>query len=53
MSLQFDVKRGINKLIENPEDKEVAVQLLLDAIEMSEEDFEYENGETPGEYLFG
>lgn len=53
MSKQYDVKNGILKLIENPEDNEVAIQLLLDALEQDSDDFEYDNGETPEEYLFG
>jgi hypothetical protein len=53
MSKQYDVKRRILKLIENPEDKELAAELLLEAIDSDEEDFEYENGETAEEYLFG
>ncbi|CAL9956810.1 hypothetical protein VPHK71_0023 [Vibrio phage K71] len=53
MSKQFDVKRAILKLIENPEDKDAAVEILLHAIDCDEEDFEYENDETPEQYLFG
>ena len=53
MSKQFDIKRGIKNLMENPEDKDAAVQLLLDAVELSEEEFEFENDVTPEEYLFG
>ena len=53
MSKQYDVKTKILKLIENPEDKELAAELLLDAIDSDSEDFELENDETAEEYLFG
>ena len=53
MSQQYDVKRAILALMANPEDKEIAAQLLLHAVEQDEEDFEYENDCTPSEYLFG
>lgn len=53
MSKQYDIKQHILYLMDNPEDKECAEQLLLDALEISEEDFEYENDETIDQYLFG
>lgn len=53
MSKQFDIKNGILNLIKNPEDKEIAVDLFLEAIESNYEEFEYENDETPEQYLFG
>ena len=53
MSKQYDIKRSIISLIANPDDKEVAVDLLLSAIDCDEGDFEYENNMTPEQYLFG
>lgn len=52
MSKQYDIKRNIMKLIENPQDREAAVQILLDATNTCYEDFQYDNGETPEQYLF-
>ena len=53
MSKQFDIKNHILHLMENPTDKECAEQLLLDAIDSCDEDFEMDNDETVGQYLFG
>ena len=53
MSQQFEVKKAILELMANPEDKEKAVDLFLHAVNVDEEDFEFENDETPHEYLFG
>ena len=53
MSKQYDIKRNILKLIKNPQDKEAAVQILLEATDTCYEEFEYDNDETPEQYLFG
>lgn len=53
MSQQYQVKKAILELMSNPEDKEKAVELFMHAIDVDEEDFEYENDATPHEYLFG
>lgn len=52
MSQQYDVKCAILDLMANPDDKDIAVQLLLHAVEQGEEDFELDNDCTPYEYLF-
>ena len=53
MSKQFDVKREILNLIENPTDRNIAVNLLLLAIDCDEDEFEFEESITPHEYIFG
>ena len=53
MSQQFEVKKAIIELIKDPQNKDKAVNLFMSAIDIDEEDFEYENDQTPEEYLFG
>ena len=51
MSRQFDAKQEALKAY--PNDKEAGVRLLLNHLAASEEDFIYEEGMTPEEYIYG
>ena len=53
MSQQFNIKLKIIALMNEPANKDRAVDLLLEAVDMTEEDFEYENSESASDYLFG
>lgn len=49
MSRAYDAKQAALKAY--PDDQESAVQLLLDYLDISEDDFKYENGRTVLTYL--
>jgi len=51
MSRAFDAK-GEAKLA-YPEDQEAGVELFLNYLDMSEEDFVYEFSQSPKEYIYG
>ena len=51
MSRQFDAKQVALKAY--PNDRKAGVRLLLDYLEASENDFIYEEGMTPDEYIYG
>jgi len=51
MSRQYDAKQ--HALAAYPDDKEKAVDLFLDFIDMGKSDIEYELSETVEQYLFG
>lgn len=51
MSRAFDARQHANKA--HPDNKEEAVRLFLDYLDISESDFTYEFNQTPEEYIFG
>jgi hypothetical protein len=51
MSRQFDAKQEALKAY--PNDKEAGVNLFMAYLDMSENDFVYEEGMTPEEYIYG
>ena len=51
MSRQFDAKHAA--LAAYPTDREAGVQLFLDYLDVSLQDFIYEEGRTPEEYVYG
>ena len=51
MSRQYDAKQ--QALAAYPDNRECAVDLFLDFIDMGQSDIEYELGETVEQYLFG
>jgi hypothetical protein len=51
MSRQYDAKQQALKAY--PNDREAGVDLLLNYLEVSEEDFIYEEKMTPEEYIYG
>jgi len=50
MSRAYDAKQAA--LEAYPNDKEKAVQLFLDYIDISESDFKYEFNQSPEDYIF-
>ena len=51
MSRQYDAKQAVLKAY--PENRQAGVDLFLDFLNVSEDDFRYEEGETPEEYIYG
>lgn len=51
MSRAYDARQAV--LSAYPLDKEAAVDLFLGYCDCSEEDFLYENNQTPEDYIFG
>ena len=51
MSKQYDAKHEALKAY--PDDVESGVDLFLTILNVSEEDFRYEEGMSPGEYVYG
>ena len=51
MSKAYDAKQHALKAY--PSNKEAGVDLLLDYLECSLDDFVFEQGETPEEYIYG
>ena len=51
MSRQYDAKHEALKAY--PDDVESGVDLFLTILNVSEEDFRYEEGMSPGEYVYG
>lgn len=51
MSRAFEAKQAALKAY--PDDKESAVDLFLNYIDISQSDFEYEFNQTPEDYIFG
>lgn len=51
MSRQFDAKQAVLKAY--PTDREAGVDLFLDFVAVSVEDFIYEEGMPPEEYIYG
>lgn len=51
MSRQFDAKHEALKAY--PDDVESGVDLFLTILNVSEDDFRYEEGESPAEYIYG
>tara|TARA_R110000803_G_C11989465_1_gene321798 strand:- start:20071 stop:20229 length:159 start_codon:yes stop_codon:yes gene_type:complete len=51
MSRVYDAKQAA--LSAYPDDKDAGVTLLLSFLSISEEDFTYNEGQTPTEYIYG
>lgn len=51
MSRQYDAKQSV--LAAYPENREAGVQLFQDIMNCSEDDFEYEEGVSFEEYVYG
>lgn len=51
MSRQYDAKQAALKAY--PESREDGVELFLDYLGVSENDFIYEENKTPEEYIYG
>lgn len=51
MSRAYDAKQAA--LSAHPENRDAAIDLFLGYCDCSEDDFTYENNETPEEYIFG
>ena len=51
MSRQYDAKHEALKAY--PDDVESGVELFLTILNVSEDDFRYEEGMSPGEYVYG
>lgn len=51
MSRQYDAKQHVLKAY--PEDRESGIDMFLDYLDVSRDDFEYEEGMTPEEYIYG
>lgn len=51
MSRAYDAKQAA--IAAYPEDKESGVVLFLGFLGCSENDFEYENNQTPEQYIYG
>lgn len=51
MSRQFDAKQEALKAY--PDDVEAGVDLFLGYLEVSEDDFQYEEGMSSAEYIYG
>ena len=51
MSRAFDAKNQAKRAY--PEDQEAGVDLFLEYLDISEEDFVYEFSQSPKEYIYG
>lgn len=51
MSRQYDAKQSVLKAY--PDDIESGVELFFEILDVSESDFEYEEGMSAAEYIYG
>lgn len=51
MSRQYDAKQAVLKAY--PDDMQSGVDLFLEFLSVSEEDFRHEEGKSPAEYIYG
>lgn len=51
MSRQYDAKHAV--LAAYPTDRQLGIDLFLEYLNISEDDFRYEEGMSPEEYIYG